>query len=397
MSAEILNIEKAFEVNGNKKVINTIKNFEILLHLHNITCRYNVISKRYEINIPGKELIGDTADDQARTCILSYMEEAGIPTKHIDNYISYMAARNQYNPVLDWIISKPWDGISRLGEFYETLTTEYPAERDALLFRWLVTCVAMAAQNGVDAAGCLVLQGGQDLGKTWWFRKLVPETECPNVVRTDASLDTKDRDSKMQLLRYWIVELGEIDSTFRRSDISALKAFITAKQDDLRLSYARHDIRLPRRTALCASVNPHYYLHDDTGNRRYWTIPVTAVNSYHTVNMQQLWAEVYMLYKEGEGWKLTEQEKKYLAIINSNHELPDPIFELLAEKYDWNSIYTAQWKTAVQIARDLEIKNVSQKETRIIASSIMKLCPKDIKCEKIVHGYRVFRVPALIK
>ena len=38
----------------------------------------------------------------------------------------------------------------------------------------------------------------------------------------------REKDSVMQCVRNWIVELGELDATFRKSDIASLKSFITS-------------------------------------------------------------------------------------------------------------------------------------------------------------------------
>ncbi|WP_420831724.1 VapE domain-containing protein [Bathymodiolus japonicus methanotrophic gill symbiont] len=48
-------------------------------------------------------------------------------------------------------------------------------------------------------------------------------------------LDVKDKDSMLHVLKCWIPELGELDSTFKRSDISALKAFLSMTEDEIRL------------------------------------------------------------------------------------------------------------------------------------------------------------------
>ena len=64
---------------------------------------------------------------------------------------------------------------------------------------------------------------------------------------------------------------GEIDSTLKKEQ-SALKAFLTSPEDDIREPYAKKSIRRPRTTSFCASVNPYMFLKDSTGNRRFWVI-----------------------------------------------------------------------------------------------------------------------------
>jgi putative DNA primase/helicase len=45
--------------------------------------------------------------------------------------------------------------------------------------------------------------------------------------------------------------------------------------DKLRLPYARTDSEFQRRTVFAASVNPEEFLQDETGNLRWWVLPVT--------------------------------------------------------------------------------------------------------------------------
>jgi putative DNA primase/helicase len=44
------------------------------------------------------------------------------------------------------------------------------------------------------------------------------------VVQDGMMLRPDDRDSVKQVVSHWLVELGELDATFRKSDIAQLKA-----------------------------------------------------------------------------------------------------------------------------------------------------------------------------
>ncbi|PUV01280.1 virulence-associated E family protein, partial [Acinetobacter baumannii] len=116
-----------------------------------------------------------------------------------------------------------------------------------------------------------------------------------------------------------IVELGELDTTFRKSDISDLKNFISRPHDVLRKPYDRRESKYKRRTVFFASVNPKHFLHDETGNVRFWTIPVTGLNYNHGIDVQQLWAEVHHWYTKGERWWLEREEEQRLEAVNADH------------------------------------------------------------------------------
>lgn len=250
----------------------------------------------------------------------------------------------------------------------------------------------MAKSEGVDSAGCLVLQGPQDIGKTWWVKKLVPASCQKELIRTDASVDPKDRDSVSQVISYWIVELGEIEATFNRAELQGIKTFISRDYDVMRRPYGEGDKRYPRRTALVASVDQHVFLRDTAGNRRFWTIPCTAINSYHDIDMQQLWAQVLDLTEPAAGykaekWQLEPDEKAHIARINQEHMQIEPIEEMMREKYSLDG-QGYEWKSATVIAGEIGIKNPNKGDTRIINSFLKRLeLPS-----KISRGVKQFRL-----
>ena len=78
----------------------------------------------------------------------------------------------------------------------------------------------------------IVLQGEQDIGKSQWFMSLLPGHQ--EMGRQGALLNPQIKDSILDVLSFWLVEIGELDGTFRKADIAALKAFITTGTDSIR-------------------------------------------------------------------------------------------------------------------------------------------------------------------
>ena len=346
----------------------TIENLNALLEFHKIDVRYNVISKKYDIMIPGESFSLDNADNAKLSRIISRASEIGMPVAQVKSYVEYIGDKNQYNPGLDWILGKPYDGdIDYVKALCATIKAKDERAKELFIRRWLITAVCMLMNNGLDSACCLVLQGGQGIGKTWWFRKLCP---VPGLIRTGASVDPKNRDSVAQLIRYWIVELGEIGSTFLRADIDSLKAFITSDMDIIRRPYSMAEQTYPRRTALAASVNEFTFLHDPTGNRRYLTIECISVDSYHNIDMQQVFAQIYDEICDGETHMLSAEEKRLVDEINSKHAQIEPIKELVIEKYLWGSGVQGAELSATAIAREIGYKQPTQAETRKISAML---------------------------
>lgn len=349
------------DINGKGKPIETISNAEEALARLRVTVRYNVISKDIEILIPGEGYSVDNSANASLAWIMSAFVRFGIPTGKLQDYLCNIADRNQYNPVAKWITSTPWDGKERLHQLIDTITAdgEKPDNaiyqlKVAMITRWMISaCAAAFNPQGVSAHGVLVLQGGQYLGKTMWFKSLVPSEL--RVIQDGLSLRPDDRDSVKQAVSFWLVELGELDATFRKSDIAALKAFITRDRDVMRRAYARNESQYARRTVFFASVNPRQFLHDPTGNRRYWTISCSAINHSHGLDMQQVWAEVYQrFYQHGASWFLSPDEMALLNDHNKDYEVIDPIEERINSRLAWDEDPRYWlWKTATDIVHDL--------------------------------------------
>jgi hypothetical protein len=351
---------------------NTIENLAEILRRIGIIVRYNVISKDIEILIPGESYSLDNRANGSLASLMSYCNHFGFSTSNIGDYICLLADQNPYNPVATWITSIPWDGVGRIDQLCATIVThdEYDSGchhaailKKAMITRWLLSAVsAVFNDNGVSAAGVLVLQGAQYLGKTKWFKGLAPQSL--GVIQDGLSLRPDDRDSVKQVISYWMVELGELDATFRKADIAALKSFITRDKDTIRRAYARLESTYARRTVFFASVNPRQFLHDPTGNRRYWTLSCRSINHDHGIDMQQMWAEIYeTLYKSGHSIYLTEDELGILNDKNQDHEETDPIRDRLTTKLAWDEPrITWRWITATDILAECGFDRPSQKD-----------------------------------
>jgi len=319
------------------KPLDTESNLRHLLDCYGITVRYNAITKAMEILIPGEQYTVDNQYNATLARIRDIASRHGLPTQSLPEYLLLIADRNRYNPVATWITQEPWDGIKRFDSLFDSLDISDSDQGDTfyrmLLYRWMVSAVhAVFNPRGLSAQGVLVFQGEQNRGKTKWLRSLTPDWFTEGLL-----LDPRDKDSVMLAVSHWIVELGELDATFRRADIAQLKAFITRDHDTVRKPYDRTFSELPRRTVFCGSVNDTSFLSDRTGNRRYWTILVRFCDWQHGLNMQQVWAEIYQGYKAGEPWYLAADEHEQLMTHNEQHEAPDPVRELLATHFDFAS------------------------------------------------------------
>lgn len=336
----------------------TIDNVRHLLHHYGVEAKYNVIKKKLEIAIPGIKSTTDNADNVTVTHLMSLAARNGLNIGMIGNYVAVIGDENAYNPVEQWIRSKPWDGEDRLPAFYDTLKCAEGYDdrlKRVLMRKWALSAVAAALMtSGFRSRGVLTLQGRQGLGKTSWGRSLVPDPVlCASVVKTDHHLDGGNKDSITTAVSHWLVEVGELESSFRR-DVSRLKGFLTADSDKVRRPYARIDSEYPRRTVFYATVNASQFLVDDTGNTRWWTLPVEEVNFNHGIDMQQLFAQLAVDVDADEEWWLNEHQERMLEHYNRSHRSVSVVAERLAEIVDMDG-------------------NDTDKTVRLTASGLLRL------------------------
>ena len=373
--------------------LSTVANIKALLDFYNITVSYDVIKKDMSISIPSMQFLKDTAKESRLTHVVSLAKQHRIPRGDIEEFVSYLANQNPVNPVARWITSQPWDGTSRLQAFYNTLVTKASDTqlKETLIRKWMLSAIAAAfSPNGSPGSGVLVLQGAQYMGKTKWFKDLVPaELE---ITKDGMMLDPKDKDSVYQCVTNWLVELGEMDATFRRADIAQLKAFLTKDTDILRLAYGRKTSEFARRTVFFASVNPEDYLNDPTGNRRFWTIECEAIHHSHNLPMQQIWAEFYELWKKGESHYLTPEEMLKLNKHNMEFQTTDPFEEMYLERYylgEETKGMEAVFKSSLNILKSFGNNSPNRIEFSRLRATLAQLKVERHK-QNGVRGYLVY-------
>ena len=349
-------VEFDFHKSSTGRFLNTKENIQGVLTIQGIRVVYNVIKKVMEIDIPNTTFIDDLKEDASLIEIENRCINMGIPHTKVSDYLKVLA--KEYNPVKEWMESRPWDGRSRIQDFLDTIgSPENEKLKEMLMRKWLISCCAAACEpKGVELEGILVFQGAQGLGKTLWFKRLANYEN--GWLLEGATLNPSDKDSVKRAVSHWIVELGEIESTFKKSDIDQLKAFVTARSDELRLPYDRGFSRYQRRTAFYASVNAREFLTDTSGNRRFWVIPVRSINFNHGIDMQQLWAEVKeTMYVPGQkNWFLSPDEREMLNESNEIYRTQSSVEDLLLEHVRFES-KTTKPVQMTKVLRDLGIAN----------------------------------------
>ena len=356
----------------------TIPNLLALMNHYGVVVRYDEIKKDVRMTFKeGNPYSVDNNENASIGRLISMMESEELPTRHVEQFLLEIADKSRVNPVKSWITSKAWDGRDRILPLCDTLEEKsgYPCDlKELLVSKWLLSSVAAACHESdrpFMTRGVLVLAGEQYIGKGRWFMSLAPR----EWVKDGHLLDPNNKDLVREAISHWIVELGELESTFRR-DIGKIKAFLTKESDQIRIPYARGLSRFPRRTVFGASVNKPDFLIDDTGNTRFWTVPVEKIHHNHDIDTQQLFAQLHVRYRQGEQWWLTAEENKRLEALNEDYKERDEVYDLLMSRADWSKLdddmteMAARWLTPTEVL--IEVCGIDR-PTRAQRNSCAKL------------------------
>lgn len=396
---------KVAHAGGNSEKRLTIETAKQALQELGLSLRYNQLLKEAEVfGLPDCYSI-ENAVNVLPVYLMDYLKACGykgVSQQMIDGCLNCIADQNRYNPVLELLCSAPWDGIDRLPEIYRILGVG-TSKHQTYIRKWLIQCVALALndeEHPTGAEGVLVLQGSQGLAKTSFFRILSPS---PRWFVEGAVIDLKDKDTLIKSLSGWLAELGELDSTLKREQ-SALKAFITSPEDRIRPPYGRTATRTPRRTSFCGTVNPDDYLRDETGSRRFWTVPVKAIDKKALFSLSrewinQLWFQAYSLYLDNpNGFRLTDAEMQQLQEDNRAFEIPLPCEMEIMEHLDFNlPVQQWEWWRSGELARYIDAKDavkVGRALRKIVAS--LNITPTSLypdKNPRKMDGYPEYFIP----
>ena len=314
---------------GNPKEIQnaTIPNVKAGLKAMGLIPRLNMMTKK----IDGYD-IREVADAFAMVGIKNRSD--------VEECLLAIALENAFHPMEDWILFEPWDGVMRFEILLTTITLADGEPQGMLrIYLWrfmlqIVECVRGWHDGKLSQkAGVLVFAGPQGAGKSRWFASLLLEA----FFREGLSLHLDGygaRDSVVQAVERVLIELGELETTFGKSDAGALKNFLSRSEDTYRKPYARNDETHARTSAYCGTVNNPAVLVDGTGSRRFWGVVVKSLNPDHGINIQQLWAEINVAWEAGQQWWLTDIEEQMRVeraeIFEQGSEVADKLNSLFA-------------------------------------------------------------------
>lgn len=304
-------------------VLKVTENVTCLLKHYSIKVKYNMFKTDYEVWVKEKKYSFE--DHFINIWDKCTKQSFNISKEKLTDSLIYIAKQNKYNPIEEYLIEcyqyylqKPNPKI--FTEITNTIKSNSKL-KEKYLGRFFLQMIYLACSKEDEQTASqylLVLQGKQGIGKTTWLQNLLPKKLKSKYFLGGKTLDLTNKDHVIETVSNWLCEIGEISSTFRKSDQEALKNFITAFKDKFRLPYAKTAIEQKRRTTLCGTTNDNEYLKDLTGTRRFLTLNCTEINFNHDVDIDMLWGYMYSLYIKNKPYWFDIKEID--EIINNNNE-----------------------------------------------------------------------------
>lgn len=377
-----------------------LENVEYALGKFGIKARYNQMTK--DIELTGGNLLPKVSLDVGITQIRSQLTAHHLRISKTETWdaLTAIAVAHPYSPVCEYLYNcrKAWYGKSHIDNLFKLLQLDPKVHQNTafckvLLTKWLITAVKLAFNQGDTASqGVLILVGPQGIGKTRFLYRLLPH---PEWGADGITLDPSSRDDTMRIMRFWIVELGEIGNTIRKERMDALKQYITQKQDVFRRPYGRSAEMIPRRTIFLGTVNElpgEGFLRDLTGNRRYWPIVITQVLD-QPLDREQVWGyAMHLAFDLKIPHYLSTSELAHLETLNAQHLLLSTEERILLDSLDWNAPLD-HWHmlTATDLCVEL---NLNPQNNRKIGRALQNIARRDSRLKTPSnHHQREYLVP----
>ena len=160
----------------------------------------------------------------------------------------------------------------------------------------MVAGVARIFEPGCKFDYAVILEGAEGLGKSSFIRALAAKPQWFGELHGDFG-DRKGLVEQMQ--GSWMIEMPEL-SGFGKASVLKVKAFMSARSDNVRLAYEARSAEFLRQCILWGSTNDRQYLQSDTGDRRFFPILVRIAIDIRALAavIDQIWAETVHYYRQ---------------------------------------------------------------------------------------------------
>ena len=263
---------------------------------------------------------GQVLEDHHDTLIQAWLQrETREPKWALDTVrraVDVVAKASSFHPIKRYLEGlEPWDGRQRLSTWLEKYCGAGPAESDdsrearnlsnfisAIGERWWISAIARIYAPGCKVDHVLVLEGLKGIGKT----TLVDVIFGGKFAMITGDVASKDNQMLLSA-GVWGILMDELD-VLGKSEMRAVKSWVTAQVERFRPTWGHRHVSRPRKCVFIATVNGDDWAMEE--DRRWW--PVACKGRFDLdglrENRDQLMAEAFHRYNEGQRWYLDPNE-----------------------------------------------------------------------------------------
>lgn len=253
----------------------------------------------------------------------------------LSDAIEQVSSDNAFHPIKLYLESLTWDGVPRI----DTFLVDYMGAEDNAYTREAFRKTLLAAVTRIYEPGrkfdtALVFYSEQGVGKSTLIQRL------SKGWFNDSLTNLSGKESYEAIQFAWLVELAEL-SALRKSDVEAVKNFISKREDTYRGAYARRVKTHKRQCVFFGSTNDDEFLKDATGNRRFFPVEVKRTRKTRLIFepefdaiVDQLWAEAMEGYMLGEALTLSDEAEAIAGGTREEFTERTPIQGLIEEYLD---------------------------------------------------------------
>lgn len=247
-----------------------------------------------------------------------------VSSQKVDDALALEVEKKKFHPIREYLQALEWDGIPRVDmlliDYFGADNNAYT--KDAIR-KSLCAAVARVFEPGIKFDTALILVGPQETYKSTFIKKLGKDWF------SDTFTTVQGKESFEQLQGAWLIEMAEL-SGLKKAEVETIKHFISKRDDQFRPAYGRTIETYKRQCVFFGTTNRDDFLRDPTGNRRFLPVDVKPARVKKSVaddlteyEVDQIWAEAYELYKNGEPLYMSGEADKIAKLEQSKHAETD--------------------------------------------------------------------------
>ncbi|MEP4595664.1 MAG: VapE domain-containing protein [Cyclobacteriaceae bacterium] len=283
------------------------------------------------------------------------------------------------------------DYITDIADTIKTKNQEVLRDR---FKRWFVGLVACITTPGVVNDLILVLTGGQGIGKTRFFKRLMPGILANYLVQKLPKL--RDKDTEIMLAENVLFVIDEVD-TLNFKENTALKELITTQKVKVRKPYDKKQEEYKRLATFGATTNKKQFLTDSTGSRRYLCFEAESIDLNVELPIKMAFSQALFEIKQGFKYWLDQEDIAEQEVLNQEFQFVDPEEELLLaytrRPLDSDETFDIRWdQTTLLLKNLLELGGMPRTVSNTAVRKLGAALTKHDYPRKTTHGRKTWGV-----